>query len=122
MTKFQNPAAQKKYDAAVRAIAELAVADARAFLAECQRDAEADGEEPPGADHINEQLEMTLEFYNLEGDVLEAAKKLATLRPEACPGCGRTPGEGYDENCEHPDGCGFFKSMDPDLNQVHERR
>ena len=36
--------------------------------------------------------------------------------PEACPGCGCKPGDGYTEGCDHPDGCGFFRTGDPDLD------
>lgn len=29
--------------------------------------------------------------------------------PETCPGCGRGPGDGYGEDCDHPEGCGYWK-------------
>ncbi len=28
---------------------------------------------------------------------------------DACPGCGKEPGEGVTESCNHPNGCGFWK-------------
>lgn len=28
-----------------------------------------------------------------------------------CPGCGCTPGEGITETCDHPEGCGYSKSV-----------
>lgn len=30
---------------------------------------------------------------------------------DACPGCGRQPGDGVSATCDHPDGCGYWKSM-----------
>lgn len=29
--------------------------------------------------------------------------------PEACPGCERLPGDGISPNCNHPNGCGFWR-------------
>ena len=29
--------------------------------------------------------------------------------PEACPGCGCKPGDGYTAGCNHSEGCGFYK-------------
>lgn len=29
--------------------------------------------------------------------------------PEACPGCGRKPGDGYGADCDDPQGCGYWK-------------
>jgi hypothetical protein len=29
---------------------------------------------------------------------------------QKCPGCGCMPGDGYTPSCNHPDGCGFYKS------------
>lgn len=31
--------------------------------------------------------------------------------PEACPGCGCLPGEGRTNGCDHPDGCGFTRTL-----------
>lgn len=28
-----------------------------------------------------------------------------------CPGCGCLPGDGITESCDHPDGCGYSKSV-----------
>lgn len=28
---------------------------------------------------------------------------------ESCPGCGRTPGDGYGSDCNDPAGCGYWK-------------
>ena len=30
---------------------------------------------------------------------------------EACPGCRRRPGDGVNEKCNHPEGCGYWKSQ-----------
>ena|SRR5690349_7341640 len=34
-----------------------------------------------------------------------------TCSDENCPGCGCAPGDGITESCNHPDGCGYFKSL-----------
>jgi hypothetical protein len=31
---------------------------------------------------------------------------------EQCPGCFSLPGEGRGVDCEHPDGCGYFKAIE----------
>lgn len=31
--------------------------------------------------------------------------------PDACPGCGRGPGDGYGADCEDPQGCGYWKDF-----------
>lgn len=33
----------------------------------------------------------------------------AETDPEACPGCGCKPGDGYTAGCNHSEGCGFYK-------------
>lgn len=30
--------------------------------------------------------------------------------PEACPGCGWVPGDGINPDCNHPEGCGFWRA------------
>jgi len=40
--------------------------------------------------------------------------------PEACPGCGRKPGEGLapEHICNHEDGCGYYREHEPTLDQL----
>jgi hypothetical protein len=42
------------------------------------------------------------------------------LDPEACPGCGRMPGEGLSPEhiCNHEDGCGYYREHEPTKNQL----
>jgi len=47
-----------------------------------------------------------------EEEALELAEELAEeLNPEACPGCGCLPGDGISADCDHPEGCGFWKAV-----------
>lgn len=31
--------------------------------------------------------------------------------PDSCPGCGKVPGEGLTEACNHSNGCGFWRQF-----------
>ena len=31
---------------------------------------------------------------------------------ERCPGCGCMPGDGINPDCDHPEGCGYWKEVD----------
>jgi hypothetical protein len=42
-------------------------------------------------------------------DVWPADEAAAEIDPEACPGCGCKPGDGYTAGCNHSEGCGFYK-------------
>jgi len=44
-------------------------------------------------------------------DAFEAELASQPADPDACPGCGCKPGDGYTAECEHPAGCGYFKAM-----------
>jgi hypothetical protein len=33
--------------------------------------------------------------------------------PEACPGCGARPGDGLTVGCDDPDGCGYYRGLEP---------
>lgn len=39
----------------------------------------------------------------------QLCKKCASGEDEACPGCGRMPGDGYGSDCDDPMGCGYWK-------------
>lgn len=42
--------------------------------------------------------------------VVQAANRFKSP-DEACPGCDCMPGDGITESCNHPDGCGYWKSF-----------
>lgn len=44
------------------------------------------------------------------GEIAAAAEGVTFTNPEACPGCGRMPGEGVNPACDDAGGCGFWKA------------
>lgn len=40
--------------------------------------------------------------------LVESAIQSADL--EKCPGCGSMPGQGINDSCNHPEGCGYWKA------------
>jgi len=39
---------------------------------------------------------------------------------ENCPGCGAAPGDDLNEDCNHPEGCGFYRDLTPEWYQEDE--
>jgi hypothetical protein len=37
---------------------------------------------------------------------------------DACPGCGKRPGEGLTPGCEHPAGCGYWRQAIPQWSET----
>lgn len=60
-----------------------------------------------------EDLDPLLRDYD-KCDCGGLVQRVASPHPdtEACPGCGKFPGEGTSPFCSHPDGCGFRDSLD----------
>jgi formate dehydrogenase maturation protein FdhE len=64
-----------------------------------------------GADDLEEEVEFLGDAIKwLQQAQKEAIDELERESAEACPGCGCKPGDGITESCEHPEGCGYFKS------------
>lgn len=60
-----------------------------------------------------EMVDETIgELKKVEAILVDAEMSIGmTLQhKDACPGCGNLPGDGIDEDCNDPDGCGHWKS------------
>lgn len=118
--RFNDPDMQARYDRAVQEIAKLVVEQTRDYVRGCDQN---DGRDTAGDnDYLGDQLCNLMEETDVTDDVLTAG--LCILQPERCPGCGCRPGDGVNEDCMHPDGCGHWyevRKADP-MTQVHDRR
>ena len=57
------------------------------------------------------------EFLKEELEMKESFEEDFTYRPDACQGCGNEPGDGIDEYCNEPLGCGYYKQWRKDVEK-----
>lgn len=50
-------------------------------------------------------------FEQLVDGIIQGVATEFSVDPEACPGCGCKPGDGITFGCDHPEGCGYWRSF-----------
>lgn len=57
----------------------------------------------------NTHVELVLDGEEEESE--EESEPNPDPIPDSCPGCGKNPGDGLTDGCNHPDGCGFWRQF-----------
>lgn len=59
-------------------------------------------------------VELTFEYSIWEVTENEGLDLVPSTEDSKCPGCGWEQGEGINPDCYHPDGCGYWRTLEED--------